>query len=168
MINSKAGNLNSDTLEVPSYIFTKEAYQKLKDYRAELLVKQKDVIRRLQIARDMGDLSENGAYKYAKFELGNTRRELGKVNKKIKYGKVGEVKSHYSMIEFGASFTLLNNGKETTYQLTDEFEADPFNNKVSWKSPIGKAVFNKKVGDVVTVVTPNGEVEFEIIGIGKS
>ncbi|MDH5533547.1 MAG: GreA/GreB family elongation factor [Candidatus Pacebacteria bacterium] len=134
----------------------------------KLLITQDEVIKRLQIAREMGDLSENGAYHAAKHELGNTRRQLGKVKHLLKYGFVPTVsndKKSSEVVAFGRTITLVNNGKEMTFMLVSQFESNPLEKKLSMESPIGKAIIGKKVDDKVTVETPRGEVIYKITQI---
>src|SRR3546814_588093 len=88
----------------PSFAFTQQKYDSLLLEQAELLAEEKDVLVRLQTAREMGDLSENGAYKYAKFELGNVRRQLKTINHLVKYGHV-QTNTSGGKIGFGSTVT---------------------------------------------------------------
>lgn len=144
---------------------TPATFKKIKERHAFVTKLRVEVMARLQVARDMGDLSENGAYKYAKFELGNIGRELKKLNFLIENGVEGTIKESYEKIEFGCTFVLQNGDKTTTYMLVSEHEADPTEQKISWKSPIGEAVLHKTVGDSVVVKTPRGEQTFTVMSL---
>lgn len=139
--------------------FTKEGYEKLKERQAELLAKREVVLVSLQRAREMGDLSENGAYTSAKFELGNTDRELRRLAFMIKYGVITEV-SGTDKVGFGNKITVELGGKEYTYMLVGTQEADPMKGTISLESPIGMALLGKKVGDKVLVQMPERQIEY--------
>lgn len=139
--------------------FTKEGYEKLRERQAELLAKREVVLVSLQRAREMGDLSENGAYTSAKFELGNTDRELRRLAFMIKYGVITEV-TGTDEVGFGNKITVELGGKEYTYMLVGTQEADPMKGTVSLESPIGKALLGKKVGDKVLVQMPERQIEY--------
>ena len=149
---------------------TQTELDKKKAELKKLLVTQDEVIKRLQIAREMGDLSENGAYHAAKHELGNTRRQLGKVKHLLKYGfvptiKTDQSKGSSSVVSFGRTITLDNKGKKMTFMLVSQFESNPMEKKLSMESPIGKAIIGKKVGDEVVVETPRGKMTYVITEI---
>lgn len=134
----------------------------------KLLITQDEVIKRLQTAREMGDLSENGAYHAAKHELGNTRRQLGRVRHIIKYGfvpNVSNAKQSSVVVSFGKTITIDNKGKEMTFMLVSQYESNLLEKKLSMESPIGKAIIGKKVGDKTSVETPRGEVTYTILKI---
>lgn len=139
--------------------FTKEGYEKLKLRRAELLAKREIVLVSLQRAREMGDLSENGAYTSAKFELGNVDRELRRIEFNLKYGKITEV-VQTGAVGFGSKVTVELNGKEYVYTLLGSQESDPRAGRLSLESPIGMALLGKKAGDKAVVVMPDRQVEY--------
>lgn len=141
--------------------FTKEGYENLKVRQAELLAKREIVLVSLQRAREMGDLSENGAYTSAKFELGNVDRELRRIEFNLKYGKITEVVST-GKVGFGSKVTVELNGKEYVYILVGSQESDPKMGKLSLESPIGMALIGKQAGDKAVVVMPDRTIEYKI------
>jgi transcription elongation factor GreA len=141
--------------------FTRDGYAHLKTRQAELLAKREIVLVSLQRAREMGDLSENGAYTSAKFELGNVDRELRRLAHNIKYGVVVESTQH-EKVAFGSSVTVELSGKEYTYLLVGTQESDPKLARISLESPIGQALLHKKVGDTARVITPDRTIEYHI------
>jgi transcription elongation factor GreA len=149
---------------MPIIPFTPAAYAQLKAEKHDLQTERKAVIIRLQTAREMGDLSENGAYKYAKQELGDIGRKLRKLNYLLAEGEVIQPKSH-SVVEFGSSVDLAGPSGTKTYLIVSEYESNPVERKLAMTSPIGAAIMGKKVGDVVNVETPNGNVQFTISAI---
>lgn len=139
--------------------FTKAGYDQLKVRQAELLAKREIVLVSLQRAREMGDLSENGAYTSAKFELGNVDRELRRIEFNLKYGKIIEIVQN-GKIGFGSRVTVELAGKEHVYSLVGSQESDPKAGKLSLESPIGIALVGKMVGDKALVVMPDRQIEY--------
>ncbi len=144
--------------------FTPQAYAQLQADRARLQKEREETIVRLQTAREMGDLSENGAYKYAKFELGSIGRQLRQINHLLKEGAVIKPTTH-NRVEFGSSVTLDGARGEQTFLMVSEHESNPKEFKLAMTSPIGTAILGKVVGDVVTVETPRGEASYTILKI---
>jgi len=145
--------------------FTKAGYEAMKVRRDELLAKREVVLVSLQRAREMGDLSENGAYTSAKFELGNVDRELRKLEFNLKYGEVVEA-NESGVVGFGSRVTVELVGKQYTYLLVSSEESDPKEMKLSIDSPVGKALMGHKTGDKVSVVMPGRIIEYVVKTIG--
>lgn len=141
--------------------FTREGYAALAVRQTELLAKREVVLVALQRAREMGDLSENGAYTAARFELGNTDRELRRLAHYLKYGVVVEAKSH-EQVGFGNKVTIDLEGKDYIYLLVGTQESDPKKAMISLESPIGKAILGKRVGERVILVMPDRTVEYRV------
>lgn len=139
--------------------FTQAGYDGLGVRRDELLAKREIVLVSLQRAREMGDLSENGAYTAARFELGNVDRELRRLEFNIKYGVVKTAKGS-EKVEFGNKITVELNGKEYTYTLVGSSESDPKKAMISIDSPIGIALLGKRMGEKAIVVMPDRQIEY--------
>lgn len=146
----------------PKIPFTKQAYQELQAKFKKLTQERVEVMERLKVAREMGDLSENGAYKYAKFELGDIGRQLRKLRNLLENGEIVAQQTGTS-IGFGSTVTLKYKNKEITYVMVSEHESDPLGNKLSLESPIGLALAGKKKGDKITVEVPSGTVDYEVL-----
>ena len=132
-------------------VFTTLGYSALQPKLDELFKKRERVLIELQRAREQGDLSENGAYKAARFELGDTDRAIRTLQHQIKYGKVVNTPSD-GTIGVGSKVKLRrDDGKEFEYTIVGTYEADPMNGKISIVSPMGKGLMGKKVGDEVAV-----------------
>lgn len=144
---------------------TRQKHQQLKIKQKQLLQDQEEVLVRLNTAREQGDLSENGAYKYAKFELGNVRRELKKVNHLLRWGQVMEVSQSGGQIGFGNTVTLRNDQRELSFMLVSQHESNPTEKKLSTDSPYGQAVMGKSLGDQVVIKAPAGEFAFTIADV---
>lgn len=137
--------------------------------QAEVLQLKKlraEVMERLIAAREMGDLSENGAYKYAKFELGNIGRQLKKYEGLLAAGFPQERSASSKVsIDFGSIVTVQRvDDPENiqTFTIVSKYESKPTEGFIAFSSPMGKATFKKKQGDTVVVITPRGEVSYLI------
>ena len=132
-------------------VFTKSGYSSLQPKLDELFKKRERVLIELQRAREQGDLSENGAYKAARFELGDTDRAIRTLQHQIKYGKAVEPPQD-GTIGVGSTVRIVrSDGKEFNYTIVGTYEADPMNGKISIESPMGKTLMGKKAGDEVIV-----------------
>lgn len=139
--------------------FTKVGFDNLKIRQTELLAKREIVLVSLQRAREMGDLSENGAYTSAKFELGNVDRELRRLEYNLKYGVITGA-TGTDKVGFANKVTVEINGKEYTYTLVGTQESDPKKAMISLESPIGIALLGKRVGEKAIVVMPDRQIEY--------
>ena len=143
---------------------TQTGFNKAKTDYDVLQVKREEVLIRLQAAREMGDLSENGAYTAAKFELGSIDREIRRLGYLIKYGVVTSSATG-NTIGFGNEITLEKDGKQMSFVLVSGYESNPVEKKLSEQSPFGKAVIGHKVGDTIVVVAPAGEISWKIVKV---
>lgn len=148
----------------PKIPFTQAAYAKLQSELDRLTQYREEVITRLTTAREMGDLSENGAYRYAKMELGDTNRQMRQLKYQLRFGYVPG-KPTGGTVSFGSNVTLENEEKHLSFMLVSKHESDPRKNKLSTESPVGQAVQGKKVGDEVIVKMPFGETKYRITKI---
>lgn len=146
----------------PKIPFTKEAFRQMEEKIESLQEKRETAVQNLQTAREMGDLSENGAYKAARWELGGIDRELRRLNYLKKFGHIEE-KKVTGIVGFGNQITLKNDSSQITFTLVGSFEADPKKNKLSLDSPIGKAVLGRQVGDTITLQAPSGTISFKLV-----
>ena len=148
----------------PKIPFTQEAYTKMHQDFARLTKERVEVMERLKIAREMGDLSENGAYRYAKFELGNISRQLRRLEHLLAVGEV-IVASRNDVVSFGTTVTVFLDGKKIQYLIVSKHESDPKAGKLSMESPIGRALLGRKVGESVHVEVPAGTMTYRILSI---
>ena len=145
-------------------LFTKDAYAEMQDRLSHLTQLRGEVVERLKIAREMGDLSENGAYRYAKFELGNIGREMKRLQYLLSQGKVAEV-TNTNEAGFGSTVTLQTAEKIYEFTLVSEHESNPQIGKLSLKSPLGRMLVGKNVGDTVSVESPRGKIVYTLLKI---
>ncbi len=145
-------------------LFTKEGLEKFQIELQELQVKRREYVENLKVAREMGDLSENAAYKVARQRLSSTDYRIRYLNKIINNSRVVEDRGT-NQINIGSNITVLANNKEQDFQIVGSHESDLANNKISFFSPVGSSLLNKKVGDIVLIKIPSGEIEYKIIKI---
>ncbi|MEJ5229074.1 MAG: transcription elongation factor GreA [Pseudothermotoga sp.] len=146
---------------------TKEGYEELKQELDTL--KQKlmyEVAERIKEARELGDLSENTEYDEAKNEQGRIGSRIAELEQILNNSEIIE-NTDSSQISVGSWVLIknLNTGEERSIRLVNPQEADVFASKISIDSPIGRALVGRKVGEVVKVATPTGQVRYEIVGI---
>ena len=151
-------------------ILTKQGYKELED-KLNLLktVKRQEISQIIAEARAQGDLSENAEYDAAKDEQARIEGEIVEIEAKLRNAKIIEKSGDDTTISLGSEVKILNlkNNKEMVYRIVGTTESDPFNNKISNESPVGKALLGKRLGDVVDVVSPNGTIQFKILEINS-
>lgn len=116
-------------------------------------------------ARELGDLKENAEYHAAKEKQSSVEGRIAQLQGILARSRVVEVsKIKSTKIVFGASVTILDVAKDVTitYRIVGEDESDSRENKISFTSPLGKALIGKEEGDTVIVKAPKGDVEYEI------
>ena len=149
---------------------TKEGLEKLK---AELeylkTVKRKEVIEAIRVALSFGDLSENSEYDEAKTEQAKTEGRITELEEMLNNVVLIDEEVTTDKVGVGTKVRVFNRRlqKEVEYNLVGSTEANPMTRHISDQSPIGKALIGEKAGAVVTVVTPAGESELEILEISR-
>lgn len=149
--------------------YTKEGLQRLKDELNELKTKGRtDMARQIAEARDKGDLSENAEYDAAKDAQGLLELKISKLEEVVGNARVLDGASvDTSKVSILSTVKIKNqqNGAQMTYTLVSEEEADLKSGKISVKSPIGKGLLGKKVGETAQVQAPAGTINFEVLDI---
>lgn len=147
---------------------TKSGFEKLKSEFHQLLhVERPKVVEIVSWAASNGDRSENGDYLYGKKRLREIDRRVHYLKKRLEDAEVVDPKDlHGEKVLFSALVDTVNqDGEERTLQIVGEDEIDVEKGKISWKSPIGKALLGKSVGEEVKVVLPKGETYLEILAV---
>ena len=149
--------------------YTKEGLQRLKDELNELKTKGRtDMARQIAEARDKGDLSENAEYDAAKDAQGLLELKISKLEEVVGNARVLDNSSvDLSKVSILSTVKIKNqqNGAQMTYTLVSEEEADLKSGKISVKSPIGKGLLGKKIGETAQVQAPAGTINFEVLDI---
>lgn len=146
---------------------TEEGLQKIKEELDELkLVKRPAVIDALKDARAQGDLSENAEYDSARNEQAIVESRIKELEVMIEKAVIiKEVKTDVVSIGNKVVIEYVEDKEKEEYSIVGSKEADPFENKISNESPIAQAILGKKVGEVVSVDSPNGRYDVKIIKI---
>ena len=141
----------------------------MKDELQELKTKGRaDMAKQIAEARDKGDLSENAEYDAAKDAQGLMEMRISELEGLIGNARIKKQEDvDLSKVSILSTVKIKNvkNGMEVKYTLVSEKEADLKSGKISYESPIGKGLLNKKVGEIAEVVAPAGKMEFEILDI---
>ncbi|NLL02241.1 MAG: transcription elongation factor GreA [Mollicutes bacterium] len=124
------------------------------------------IIEAIKDARAQGDLSENADYDAARNEQAEVESRIAELEYMLANAKIIS-KSNNDAVDLGSTVVIeyLEDGESEEYQIVGSMEADPFENKISNESPIGKAIINKKIGDIISVESPNGNYEIKIVKI---
>ena len=144
--------------------FTKLGFSDLKKELEIEIAKRPMAVESLKRGREMGDLSENGLYKAAKMELVSIDRQIRHLKSLIQYGKISEPKDNNS-IQLGHTIMVEKENGNKEFRIVGEWEANPRENKISHKSPIGHNLMGRKVGETVAIRTPNGFINYKILFI---
>lgn len=144
--------------------FTKQGYENLKLKLKQELAKRPEAVKQLTRGRDMGDLSENGLYKAAKQELNDIDRQIRYLKNLIKYGKI-YTPANNEYVTLGHNVTIESESGRKQFLIVGEYEANPRENKISLKSPIGHNLMGRKMGEVLDIKTPKGFLRYKIINI---
>ena len=138
-----------------------EAVERLKYLQT---VKREEIVERITEARSHGDLSENAEYDAARNEQAANEGEIVELDYKIKNAKIIEENADNSFVHIGSKVTVYDIDMEETvvYEITGTTEANVMENKISNESPVGAALLNHKVGDIVSVPAPEGSYKLRI------
>ena len=153
-------------MEPTFHKMTPAGYQAIEDEIVELKKKRPHLIKVLAAAAALGDRSENAEYSSSKRDLGQLNGRLHYLEKQLKYANVVEPADN-DKLDIGKYVTIefMDDHDQVTYQFVGEQEANLDQNKISFTSPIGKALNDHQVNDVVTVEAPNGSYQVKIIAI---
>jgi len=151
----------------PNYI-TPAGAKRLAHELDDLATKQRPkIVDEVATAAAQGDRSENAEYIYGKKKLREIDRRIQFLTKRLdKVVVVRPDEQRGDTVFFGATVEIEDeDGKKSVYQLVGEDEIEPKAGKISWRSPLGRALLKRKLGDCVVVHRPAGEVEVEIIKV---
>lgn len=153
-------------------LITKEGLEKLNEELQYLKdIRRKEVAERIREAISYGDLSENAEYEEAKNEQAFLEGRILELEDKIKHAKI--IEEHQKRIgetvAIGSHVVIMNmsgkSKKEEEFIIVGSTEADPLNRKISNESPVGKALLDRKQGDIVKVQAPGGAMQYKILKV---
>ncbi|MBX7231777.1 MAG: transcription elongation factor GreB [Bdellovibrionales bacterium] len=151
----------------PNYI-TPVGFSKLQDeFKVLYYSERPKLVETIAWAAGNGDRSENGDYIYGKRRLREIDKRLKFLRDRIESAKIIDPKNVQSdKVVFGATVKIVEeSGEEKNYQIVGEDESEPAKNKISWKSPLAKALLGKKVGEETEINRPAGTISLEIVEI---
>ncbi len=149
--------------------FTEDGLKKLKEELHFLKTKGRaDIARQIADARDKGDLSENAEYDAAKEAQGLHELRISKIEESISNARVldeSEISTDKVSILSCVKILNVNLNKEFEYTIVSEEESNLQESKISVQSPIGKGLLGKKIGEIVSINVPSGEIKFKVLDI---
>lgn len=146
---------------------TSEGFLKLEEELNEAkTVKRPEIINAIKEARALGDLSENAEYSSAREMQGKLEARIKEIEYTLEHATIIE-NNNDGKVRVGSVVTIKydDDDDEEEYTIVGTNEADPFQNKISNESPIAVAVMGKKQGDKVSVESPNGSFDIEIVKV---
>jgi len=148
---------------------TPAGYHAIEQEIEDLIKQRPERIRILAAAAALGDRSENAEYSSSKRELGRLESRIRFLNKQLQYAQVVHPADN-DQLDIGKFVTIefMDDHDQLTYQLVGTQEANLDQNKISFTSPIGKALADHIVNDIVTVSAPNGDYQVKIIAIKRN
>ena len=153
-------------------LLTYEGLQKLESELHNLkVVKRKEVAQKIKEAREQGDLSENAEYDAAKDEQRDIEARIDEIEKILKNAEVvveEEVDLDKSSVGCRVKILDMEYDVELDYKIVGSTEANSLKGKISNESPVGKALLGARIGEVVTVETQAGDLNFKVLEIQRS
>lgn len=152
-------------------ILTEEGKKKFEAELEELkTIKRREIAERLKNAISYGDLMENSEYDDAKNEQARIEHRIELLEAMLAKARIID-RRHVKTKEVGVGSLVelkeVGTNRRHTYRIVGPAEADPEDHKISFQSPVGKALMGHKVGDVITVEAPSGSKKFRITAIRK-
>jgi transcription elongation factor GreB len=148
---------------------TPEGYARLRRELISLLDEERPkVVEAVSWAAKNGDRSENGDYLYGKKRLREIDRRIRFLTKRLDIAEVADPSAHHGsdQVFFGATVTYADEaGQERTITIKGIDEADNLAGEVSWVAPIARALLKSRVGDEVTLITPQGPLRVEVLAV---
>lgn len=161
-------NTDPGTYDEKQNLITPAGYEKLIAELRHLAERERPrLVDEVHQAALQGDRSENAEYIYGKKRLREIDKRLGFLKRRLDAAKVIDpARQSGERVLFGARIELEDeDGAVKTWQIVGEDESDPGSKKISWKSPVGRAVMRRVAGDSVTIHTPNGPRDMVILSV---
>ncbi|MBE6577871.1 MAG: transcription elongation factor GreA [Ruminococcaceae bacterium] len=151
-------------------MYTKEGYDKLvEEYEYLTKVKREEVKKAISEAKSFGDLSENSEYDEARNEQAKVEARIFELDNLIQNAEItNEEDFDEDVVGLGSYVKLEKNGVVIEYSIVGSNEANPFENKISDMSVIGKSIIGKRAGDAVTAVANSGEIKIKILEVSRA
>jgi transcription elongation factor GreA len=154
-----------EKMKTDTVFLTKDGLNKLKKELKELLdVKRPEVAKRIQEAREMGDISENSEYDAARQEQAYVEGRIGELEEVIKNSKITDIDKK-GVVDVGCKVTVHVDGSKEIFHIVGAPEANPIEGKISHESPLGSALLGKREGDKIEVQAPVGKLTYTILKV---
>ena len=148
---------------------TQKGYEKLQEEIKDLKYKVRPkIVEEIAAAREFGDLSENAEYHAAREKQSFAEGRILDLEDKLARSEIIDVgKLTGNVVKFGATVELIDGDteEESEYIIVGEYEADITKSRISIASPIARSLIGKSPGDVVEVMTPKGNKEYDIVSV---
>ena len=158
-------------MEAKKSLLTYAGLKKLEDELHDLKVnRRKEVAGKIKEAREQGDLSENAEYDAAKEEQAQVEARIVQLEKMLKNAKVIDQDDiDLNKVSIGTRVKVYDEefDEEVEYSIVGSTEADPYTNKISDESPVGRGLIGRNIGETVEIETPGGMVSLKILSIDK-
>lgn len=152
----------------PASFLTQDAYDRLAAELEELsTVKRAEIVKRIEAAREEGDLKENSGYHAAKDEQGRIESRIRDLTERLKHAVVSEAPESHGVVEAGTLITAVIAGDQDTFLIGSREIAEGTNySAYSESSPLAAAILGLKIGEATTYLTPNGkEIAVSIVNV---
>ncbi len=168
MINTnKTSNKIKESLASGAVSFlTPKGKEMLEKELNDLQEKKPIISGEIETAKELGDLSENAGYTAAKETMSRLVSRIEEIEALLRTSEVIKNNEGCERVMFGSKVTVKINGKTVCYSIVSGVEADPINGFISYESPIGQALMDKRIAEKVLIAIPSGKIEAEIINIG--
>ena len=157
--------------EVKKNVLTYEGLKKYEEELTDLKVnKRKEIADKIKEAREQGDLSENAEYDAAKDEQRDIEARIEELENLLKYAEVYvDEEATTDAVGIGSNVKVLDLefDEELDFKIVGSTEANSLEGKISNESPVGAALLRKKAGDLITVDTQMGPLQYRILGISR-
>jgi len=147
-----------------TYKLTLEGKKELELELENLKSKRSEATEKIAEAREFGDLKENSEYDVAREEQGLLETRVSEIENILQHIEIIKTGDN-SKVVLGSKVELKVGKKTVTYSIVGPIEANPLEGKISNESPIGRALFGKKISDKVTISTPKADIDYEIASI---
>ena len=150
--------------------YTREGFLKLQEeYDLLTKVKREEVKKAIAEARSFGDLSENSEYDEARNEQAKIETRIKELEELIRNAEISnDDDTDEGVVGLGSTVKVVTNGKEVVYSIVGSNEANPFENKISDMSLIGKSLIGKKMGDELEIKTNAGQVVIKVLEVSRT
>lgn len=144
---------------------TKSGLEKLNQELSDAKVLRKEISKRIQAAKELGDLSENAEYSEAKEAQLMNESRIAELTEQIRQAQIVEAGSIKGIVQIGSLIKVKSNNSEQVFKIVGANESDPSRGWISNQSPLGAAFLGKRKSDEIEVQLPSKKVCYKILEI---